>query len=77
MLADSLFEGEEAVLHVRGEQMASEKRRNPWTTPSEPRSIRFWIVASEKRRNPWTPLEASQPPRTRFRHTSGPSRFRD
>jgi hypothetical protein len=27
-----LFEGEEAVLHVMGEQIASKKRRNPWTS---------------------------------------------
>jgi len=31
-VADRLFEGEEAVLHVRGVQIASEKRLNPWTT---------------------------------------------
>jgi len=30
-VADRLFEGEEAVLHVMGRQIASEKRRNPWT----------------------------------------------
>jgi hypothetical protein len=30
-VADRLFEGEEAVLHVMGVQIASEKRRNPWT----------------------------------------------
>jgi hypothetical protein len=28
-VADRLFEGEEAVLHVMGVQIASEKRRNP------------------------------------------------
>jgi hypothetical protein len=33
-VADRLFEGEEAVLHVMGEQIASEKRRNPWTLPN-------------------------------------------
>jgi hypothetical protein len=32
-VTDSLFEGEEAVLHVMGDQIASEKRRNPWTYP--------------------------------------------
>jgi len=31
-LADGLFEGEEAVLHVMGVQIASEKRRNPLTS---------------------------------------------
>ena len=31
-VADRLFEGEEAVLHVMGVQIASEKRRNPWTS---------------------------------------------
>jgi hypothetical protein len=31
-VADRLFEGEEAVLHVMGDQIASEKRRNPWTS---------------------------------------------
>jgi hypothetical protein len=30
-VADRLFEGEETVLHVMGVQIASEKRRNPWT----------------------------------------------
>jgi hypothetical protein len=30
-VTDGLFEGEEAVLHVMGVQIASEKRRNPWT----------------------------------------------
>src|SRR5215216_1532268 len=29
---DRLFEGEEAVVHVTGVQIASEKRRNPWTS---------------------------------------------
>jgi len=29
---DRLFEVEEAVLHVMGVQIASEKRRNPWTS---------------------------------------------
>jgi hypothetical protein len=31
-VADRLFKGEEAVLHVMGDQIASEKRRNPWTS---------------------------------------------
>jgi hypothetical protein len=30
-VSDRLFEGEEAVFHVMGRQIASEKRRNPWT----------------------------------------------
>jgi hypothetical protein len=30
---DRLFEGEEAFVHVMGVQIASEKRRNPWTHP--------------------------------------------
>ena len=30
-VTDGLFEGEEAVLHVTGTQIASWKRRNPWT----------------------------------------------
>jgi hypothetical protein len=30
-VTDGLFEGEEAVLRVMGDQIASEKRRNPWT----------------------------------------------
>jgi hypothetical protein len=30
-VADRLFEREEAVLHVWGRQIASEKGRNPWT----------------------------------------------
>jgi hypothetical protein len=51
---DRLLEGEEAVLHVMGEQIASEKRRNRWTcvrggiaTP-----IRRSVSRREKRRNP-------------------------
>jgi hypothetical protein len=31
-VTDDLFEGEEAVLHVMGVQIASEKRRTPWTS---------------------------------------------
>jgi hypothetical protein len=31
-VADRLFEGEEAVLHAMGIQIASWKRRNPWTS---------------------------------------------
>jgi hypothetical protein len=31
-VVDRLFEGEEAVLRVMGRQIASEKRRNPWTS---------------------------------------------
>jgi len=46
--ADRLFEGEEAVLYVMGEQIASEKRRNPWTSvPCYP----LLVVTSERRRN--------------------------
>jgi hypothetical protein len=52
-IADSLFEGEEAVLHVMGVQIASEKRRNPWTSARAP--CLSDLVCSEKRRNPWTP----------------------
>jgi hypothetical protein len=37
-VADRLFDGEEAVLHVMGRQIASEKRRNPWIP-------REWLVA--------------------------------
>jgi len=40
-----LFEGEEAVLHVMGVQIASEKRRNPWTLPAT-RATRAGIVGS-------------------------------
>ena len=29
--SDDLFEGEEAVLHLMGEQIVGKKRRNPWT----------------------------------------------
>ena len=31
-VADRLFEGEEAVFHVMGEQIARDKCGNPWTT---------------------------------------------
>ena len=37
--ADRLFEGEKAVLHLTGEQVASEKRRTPW--PNKVWSLRF------------------------------------
>jgi hypothetical protein len=39
-VTDGLFEGEEAVLHVMGIQIASKKRPNPWTRLPQPRSIR-------------------------------------
>jgi hypothetical protein len=35
MSADRLFGGEEAVLQVSGEQIASKKRRNPWSSVAE------------------------------------------
>ena len=48
-MADRLFEGEEAVLHVMGVQIASEKRCNPWTSQAA-RDRRSEIgVPSERR----------------------------
>jgi hypothetical protein len=34
-VTDRLFEGEEPVLHLMGVQIASEKRRNPWTSRTD------------------------------------------
>jgi hypothetical protein len=39
-LRDLLFEGRWPVLHLRGVQIASEKRRNPWTTAGSGYRIR-------------------------------------
>jgi hypothetical protein len=49
-VTDPLFEGEEAVLHVMGIQIASEKRRNPWT------SRRFTLEESQS--PPWSEVDA-------------------
>ena len=53
-VADRLFEGEEAVLHVMGEQIASEKRRNPWTSARSGDLCQVWTLAIEQCCYRWT-----------------------
>ncbi len=44
--------GRKAVLHVMGERIASEKRRNPWTSQIDPSG---WPQRARKAATQWTP----------------------
>jgi hypothetical protein len=69
--ADRLSEGEEAVVHVMGDQIANEKRRNPWTSTGR---SSWRIQGFERETHPWTSTRQRGDPIWPSRARTRPSR---